>query len=524
MVGAKRFLAALAFMTVCGLVATPANADARLDACLAGGDPVRIVEACSPLVQAGGLALNQRVAAWFSRGNAYRALDRLQEAIADYDQVLRLHPGYAEAYNNRGLARQALGDVTGAIADYTQALAIKPEFAEALNNRALSHRRRSDFKAAIDDFGLAIAQRPDFAEAWFGRGVVFGDLGDFDSAVSDYSKAIEIDPRHADAYNNRADTYLKTGDNGRAIADLNKAIDLNPVHAEAFYTRGDVYRAVGRYELALADIERAMSLDTKGTHHDFGNALIAELQARLAPDPDAIAAERRVALIIGNGAYEAVTPLDNPSNDAETMAAALRLSGFDSVTVVRDASRGDFVAALQAFAAEADEADWALVYYAGHGVEVGGTNYLVPVDARFATDRDVVDEAITLDRVMAAVEGAARMRVVILDACRNNPFAATMEVTSPSRSLGRGLARVEPDQATLVAFAARAGSVAADGAGDNSPFTAALAKRVTAPGIEVNMVFRQVRADVLAATGNAQEPFVYGSLPPEDFFFVAPKR
>ena len=229
-----------------------------------------------------------------------------------------------------------------------------------------------------------------------------------------------------------------------------------------------------------------------------------------------------MALVIGNGAYQAVSGLANPPKDAETIAAALRSAGFTSVGVVHDADRAAMVAALKSFAVEADPADWAVIYFAGHGVEMSGTNYLVPIDARFESDRDVVDEAISLDRFMSAVEGARKMRLVILDACRNNPFAPTMKVSSASRAVGRGLALVEPSQATLVAYAAKAGSVAADGDGANGPFAAALARRLGEPGVEINKVFRFVRSDVLAATANAQEPFVYGSLPPEDFYFVPP--
>jgi uncharacterized caspase-like protein len=111
----------------------------------------------------------------------------------------------------------------------------------------------------------------------------------------------------------------------------------------------------------------------------------------------------------------------------------------------------------------------------------------------------------------------------VLDACRNNPFLAKMQVTSATRAISRGLARVEPSQATLVAYAAKDGSIASDGDKGSSPFAASFAKHVLEGGVEINKVFRLVRADVLAATGNAQEPFVYGSLPPEDFFFVPPK-
>jgi uncharacterized caspase-like protein len=177
---------------------------------------------------------------------------------------------------------------------------------------------------------------------------------------------------------------------------------------------------------------------------------------------------------------------------------------------------------LRAFANEADRADWAVVYFAGHGIEFGGTNYLIPTDARLVSDRDISFESIALDQVLLAVEGARKLRMVILDACRDNPFVQTIARANPTRSLGRGLARVEPEGATLVAYAAKAGQVALDGTGENSPFVAALIKHIETPGLEVNFLFRKVRDDVLAATERRQEPFVYGSLPAEAFYFRNP--
>lgn len=249
-------------------------------------------------------------------------------------------------------------------------------------------------------------------------------------------------------------------------------------------------------------------------------AIVLALLAGLAFGPAARAAETRVALVIGNSGYAAVPALPNPKRDAGRVAAALRGAGFQSVTVLADAGRADLIAALNRFSEAAEQADWALVYFAGHGIEIGGANYLVPVDARLKSDRDIGDEAVPLDRVLQSIEAARKLRVVILDACRDNPFAGSMRRTIATRSVGRGLARIEPDGGTLVAFAAKHGQTALDGDGENSPFVEALARRLATPGVEINKLFRLVRDDVMAATDKRQEPFVYGSLPGEDFYFV----
>jgi uncharacterized caspase-like protein len=193
------------------------------------------------------------------------------------------------------------------------------------------------------------------------------------------------------------------------------------------------------------------------------------------------------------------------------------------VTVAHDLDRAGMVAALRTFATKADAADWAVIYYAGHGIEIGGTNYLIPVDAKLETDRDVPEEAISLEQVQSKLVGARKLKLIVLDACRNNPFAAQMKMSVATRSVDRGLTRFEPSGATLVVYAAKEKTTAIDGDGKDSPFALSFARRIVERGVEINKALRFVRQDVLATTGNRQEPFVYGSLPPDDFYFVPPK-
>jgi uncharacterized caspase-like protein len=235
-------------------------------------------------------------------------------------------------------------------------------------------------------------------------------------------------------------------------------------------------------------------------------------------------ADKRVALVIGNSAYQKVGSLPNPANDAAAVATMFKAAGFETVESKINLPASDLRKTLREFGARSRDADVAVIYYAGHGIELDGTNYLIPVDATLETDADVLDETVPLDRVLFAVEPAKQLRLVILDACRDNPFAKTMKRTIASRAVGRGLAKVEPTSPnTMIAFAAKAGSTASDGDSKNSPFAAALVEYLPKPGLDLRRAFGFVRDDVLKNTGNKQEPYVYGSLGGNDVPLVPAK-
>lgn len=221
---------------------------------------------------------------------------------------------------------------------------------------------------------------------------------------------------------------------------------------------------------------------------------------------------KRVALVIGNSAYRNVPELPNPANDAGDIAAAFRRLGF-AVTLMTNATFDQMRRGLIAFGREAAGADMAALYFAGHGMEISGENWLIPIDAELTRDTDAENEAISLRSVMLQVSNTTSLGLVMLDACRNNPFAAKMRRALALRDAGRGgLGRIEPVGNVLVAYAARDGTTALDGDGRNSPFAAALLHNIETPGLEVTFMFRNVRDDVMEATGNEQQPFVYGSL------------
>jgi hypothetical protein len=227
----------------------------------------------------------------------------------------------------------------------------------------------------------------------------------------------------------------------------------------------------------------------------------------------AASADRRVALVIGNSAYKNASSLSNTINDSNAIANLFKSVGFEVVISRTDLGVVEFKRAVREFLFTAENSDIAVVYYAGHGVEIGGTNYLIPVDAKLGRDYDVEDEAVALDRIIWALQSVKRLRLILLDACRDNPFPQKLRSAGTRATVKGGLTKIEDVSAdTLVAYAAKAGSVSYDGDGVNSPYASALIKHLAEPGLDVRIALGRVRDEVLAMTGGRQEPFIYGSL------------
>lgn len=237
----------------------------------------------------------------------------------------------------------------------------------------------------------------------------------------------------------------------------------------------------------------------------------------------------RVALVIGMAEYQAISPLANTRNDAEALADTLTEIGFD-VTRVVDASLAELRTIMKDFSFRSETADLALIYFAGHGIEVQGENFLIPIDARPQSNADVQNQSVSLKEMLAVVEKARVMRIVILDSCRDNPLGGDIDTNAvvqsalqstdqATRGVG-GLAPANPDRGTLVAFAAKDGQVALDGTQGNSPYARALIEKMSKPGLEISLMFRQVRDAVLAETQNLQEPYTYGSLTGQPFYLT----
>jgi tetratricopeptide (TPR) repeat protein len=493
------------------------------------------------------------------RGLAYRAKRDYDHALVDFTEALRIDPNYRDAINERGLTYENKGDFDRAIADFSEAIRIDPKFAPAIFSRGVMYGAKGDLDRMKADYDAAIALKPDQASYYNARVYMWIKKGDFEHAMADVEQGLRIAPNTGYLINTRGEVWRAKGDLDRAIADYTEALARTPGLALAYLNRGAVYRIKGDVDRAMIDFnevirryptfgaayaERGLAFQAKGVSErarsDFEQATTLPanndtarralttareqlaILTQLSPAATTRSAPgRRVALVIGNSAYTAVPALANPERDAATVAATLRTIGFQKVTLENNVTREQAFNALRTFASDAEQADWAIVYYAGHGIEMNGTNYLIPVDAKLATDRDVEFEAVPLDKIMTAVDGAKKLRVVLLDACRDNPFANQMRRSIASRSIGRGLAEVEPDAGTLVVYAAKHGQTALDGDGANSPFVTALINRMKTPGLEVRRLFDLVRDDVLATTSRRQQPFSYGSVSgAEDFYFV----
>jgi uncharacterized caspase-like protein len=234
------------------------------------------------------------------------------------------------------------------------------------------------------------------------------------------------------------------------------------------------------------------------------------------------AAEKRVAFVAGNAAYAQAGTLTNPVNDASDIARALTQSGFEVILGV-NLDRRTFEEKLRAFSRSLEDADTAVVFYAGHGLQVAGRNYLVPVDASLKTERDLDFETIGLDFILRQMEAGrdGKTSIVFLDACRDNPLARNLarSMGTRSASVGSGLAEVQTGVGTFIAFSTQPGNVALDGAGRNSPFTAALSNRIKEPGKNLTALMIEVRKDVLKATSGRQVPWDHSALT-ADFFFL----
>ena len=225
-------------------------------------------------------------------------------------------------------------------------------------------------------------------------------------------------------------------------------------------------------------------------------------------------AEKRVALIIGNSAYEHTTPLPNPKNDAVVLTRVLKRLGFDVVSGI-DLKRPEFEKTVRTFASKLKSADVGLFFYSGHGLQVNGNNYLVPIDAKLVDEADLDFAMVKMNAVMRQMERNSKTNLIFIDACRDNPLARNLARSmgrTRSASIGRGLAPVRSGIGSMITFATEPGNVALDGAGSNSPFTTALVRHIETPGLDIAELLRRVRREVIDSTAGRQVPWNHSSL------------
>jgi tetratricopeptide (TPR) repeat protein len=521
---------------------------------------------------------------WYIGDSLLRKRD-YDGALVVLNKALELDPDNATVLNSRGLAYGNKGDDERALADYDLALQRRPNFPAPFNNRGLIFLRRGDLGRAYDEFNIALSlntganrytnllnlgrvqtlrKQYESALTYFAEGkplnpgawqipnyrcTTYAEMSRFDEALADCNEVLAQHPKFAGPLTRRGNVYRAKGDLEAALTDYNDALKLSPNFVPAYVGRAQLYEQRQDKAAARADYRSAGAALTKVDEYEvtLARRLAKErLAALVAADPSlrsqsteavapppgkpaapgapAISVTRKVALIVGNGAYRNVEKLANPPRDAKLIADTLRGLGFQTVSLAPDLTRDQFFAALRDFGREAEKADWAVVYYAGHGMEIGGINYLIPTDAKLAADRDAESQAVALEQVIASVSGARKLRLVMLDACRDNPFEKTMQHTISLKLVTKGLSNIEPEAGFMVVYAAKHGETALDGDSLNSPFAIALAREIKVPKIEVRRLFDIVRDEVWKATNRQQQPFTYGSLPGrEDFYFVAEK-
>jgi tetratricopeptide (TPR) repeat protein len=414
------------------------------------------------------------------------------------------------AYNSRGLANMGLMNFANAVQDFTKAIQLDPRNSGYVDNRQGAYFALGRFDLALTDANIAIRLSPKEAFVYHSRGLIYSAIERYEDAANDISSAISLDSKWIELFVDRGTIRAKTGQYESAISDFSRAIELKSDLVWAFRERGLTYKRMGRREDARSDL--AITLRSQPDDYEVIAAL-KDLEVSTANTAAVTAPGRRVALVIGQSDYRYAPKLDNPTNDAADISTLLRKLNFE-VVESKNLDRRGFDDAIREFGRKLDRADIALFFYAGHGLQVGGKNYLVPVDAKLERLGDLALDAVELNTVMAQMEAEKRVNLVFLDACRDNPLARSLARSLGTRSvaIGQGLASIQGAVGTLIAYSTQPDNVALDGEGRNSPFTMALLRHLATPGMEIGAVMRRVRADVIAATRDKQIPWDSSSL------------
>ena len=490
------------------------------------------------------------VLGYAARGNALSQKGQFDQAIGALNKSIGLDPKQQWLYISRSTVWNANGETDRAITDLDTAIKLDPTQAVPYNNRCWVWTAKGELDSALADCNRALELDANFAVAYSNRGVVWFQKGELDSALSDFNKAIRIDPSYWAGFTGRGDVWRKKGELERALADFQQAIRISPRAARSFVSEGLVFEAQGQIDRARNAYKQAVALPASisvigaigpvtesfrreqytartrlAALGDSAAVSSGPLDPKVAPGatvaPPSSTLGRRIALVIGNGAYAHTPQLVNPPNDARVIARNLRDMGFE-VSDGIDLDRAAMTGLIADFLRAAATANTAVLFYAGHGVQIDGENFLLPIDVKFNGVGDLTSEMMNVSTILAGLDDGIRANIVFLDACRDNPIAQKVVrstdasravrvptgLASPS-SLGKG---ATTGAGTLLAFATAPGQVALDGDGANSPFSLGLARHLGTPGLEVQQMLTRVRAEVVSATHGKQVPWSNSSL------------
>ncbi len=439
------------------------------------------------------------------------------KGIAACDQAIRLNPNDAYSYYNRGNAWLRKGDYDKAIADYGEAIRLVPGKDASYYNRGNAWLRKGDYDKAIVDYNEAIRLSPKVALYFGNRASSWSHKGDADKAIADYSEAIRLDPKNVQSINNRGAEWFVKGDYDRAIADFSRVNKLDPKNAQVLYNSGLAWSKKNDLQRALADFRRSTELDpsflaaqraVEQTSAALNNLRQNGQQPETRFEPweragfvpgnwqktgkgargdqqqipkIGIAQGRRLALVIGNNSYKNVPPLEKAVGDADAVSRALRTIGF-TVTQGSDLTFEQTAKLLTEFEQSISESDIVFFHFSGHGVQIKGDNTLLPIDTPEPKDGQqglVHKFGLSAETLVESFnERGASLVVAVLDACRDNPFAA-----AGTRGIGgsRGLAALKPVQGTFVIYSAGVNQTALDRLGDEDKSTTSVFTRVFLP-------------------------------------------
>lgn len=416
------------------------------------GNPDARLAACDKVIADGQAVAAERIAAYYSRSGILYDRRQYEAVISDLDQLVALKGDHALALNRRGLAKAELNRNTEAVADYDKALAADPALIRAWMYRGDANRNRGEFERALADYEQALKRDPLALWALRGRGYTYERMGLFAEAEQVYRQVLAGQPRRDNPDDRRARRSAET--------------DLKRI-AAALQARSRFANPIGS----------------------------------------------RAALIIANTRYKgSFEALATPANDASALAAALKHVGFkDADIVVRhDLDRRGMTAALREFEATARTVDWALVYFAGHGVRArSNLDYMIPIDAQVESERDLADEAVALERVAERIADAKKLQMIVFDACRSNDLTRRLYASSDAQRAAPASAAPFEAAGLMIAFSARRGQSAYDGK-VHSPFAEALLANLEKPGIDLEAALAATADHVRKATRDAQVPEIYG--------------